>query len=197
MDYQDHLKIVEKMMDKLEILSQLAEEAVELARAVFEFDEKGTGKIPHYRGEISPFLYRRFQADTWTAVREETADTLVSMDVLKNVFFSPEESGIVDSVLVSFTVVADSLPDKEKLSLLIKNALDLSKAALKMRRALGAGSPTPITEEQAKQKLLCCCAAVLAIVRIIFDEHEDRWLEETKNEKAERWSKRLRGEANA
>ena len=196
MDYQDNLKIVEKLLSKGEILCQLAEEAVELARATFDFKLTGNN-IPHYTGTIPYKMYTDWQKKEWKKLREEAADTLVAMDTVKNIFFSPEETGIVDSVLVSFSVIADSLPDGEKLNLLIKDALDLSKAALKMRRATGTENPTPITEDEARRTLICCCAALLSAINSIIDENENVLLEETKIKKAERWSKRLRGEANA
>ena len=196
MDYQGNLKIVENLLSKGEILCQLAEEAVELTRATFDFKLTGNN-IPHYTRTIPYKMYTDWHQKEWKKLREEAADTLVAMDTVKNIFFSPEEKGIVDSVLVSFSVIADSLPDGEKLNLLIKDALDLSKAALKMRRATGTENPTPITEDEARRTLICCCAALLSAINSVIDENEAVLLEETKIKKAERWSKRLRGEANA
>ena len=94
------------------------------------------------------------------------------------------------------TVVVKKLSAREKISALLKLIHDIAKAALKLRRAMGTENPTPITEDDAKKKLLCH----LSVAKVLFEEHfsdqEKSDMKSIREKKAERWSKRLRREAN-
>ena len=86
--------------------------------------------------------------------------------------------------------------EKEKIKSMQKLCHEIAKAALKLRRAMGTENPTPVTEEDAKKKLLCHLSVIKVLFEEKFTDAEKYEMKNTREKKAERWSKRLRGEAN-
>lgn len=80
------------------------------------------------------------------------------------------------------------------LKLLHEVCHDLAKAALKLRRARSGENSTPITEEEAKEMLLCHISMIMALDTILFKNEEREQMEKIKEMKMERWAERLRGE---
>lgn len=192
MDYQDHLKIVEKMLSKGEILCQLSEEAVELADAITGYKHRQDGR------NYESILSSAFMGDPteWKGVLEEAADvSLVIVGVL-DMIYDENERKIHKNIMDTMEVVVKSLPEKEKIKSMQKLCHEIAKAALKLRRAMGTENPTPVTEEDAKKKLLCHLSVIKVLFEEKFTDAEKYEMKNTREKKAERWSKRLRGEAN-
>jgi len=90
---------------------------------------------------------------------------------------------------------AETVPETECLAQLAEEACELSQAALKLRRAMGTGNPTPISIEDAVANLeeeiadvqLCTAVLVYADGRINADN-----IERVMNEKTARWLERLK-----
>ena len=81
------------------------------------------------------------------------------------------------------------IPLEELLAGLAEEAAELAKAALKYRRALTGVNPTPISQEEAYDKLL----DEIADVQLYESMLDIDWLivDDIKDEKAERWIQRL------
>jgi len=94
---------------------------------------------------------------------------------------------------------AETVPETECLAQLAEEACELSQAALKLRRAMGTGNPTPISVEDAIANLeeeiadvqLCTAVLVYADTRINADN-----IERVMNEKTTRWLERLKERDN-
>lgn len=193
MEYQDNLKIVEKMLGKEEILCQMAEEAVELADALTEYKNKMDERSPEFTLRN---VLRNSPAE-WNGVVEETADLSLVAIVTLDMIYDENDRKIHKSIMDTMEVVAKTMSGREILGSMNKLSHDIAKAALKLRRAMNKENPTPITEEDAKKKLLCHLSIFKVLFEEKFSEKEKEDMERIKEEKAERWSKRLRGEANA
>lgn len=193
MDYQDNLKIVKKLLSKGEILCQLAEEAVELADAITEYKNRMDERSASF--SLGNTLMN--SPAEWKGVLEEAADISLVIVVTLDMIYDENERKIHKSIMDTMEVVAKALSGREILSSMNKLSHDIAKAALKLRRAMGAENPTPITEEDAKKKLLCHLSVFKVLFEEKFSENEKEDMERIKKEKAERWSMRLRGEANA
>jgi len=94
---------------------------------------------------------------------------------------------------------AETVPENECLAQLAEEACELAQAALKLRRAMGTGNPTPISVEDAVANLeeeiadvqLCTAVLVYADTRINADN-----IERVMNEKTARWLERLKERDN-
>jgi len=90
---------------------------------------------------------------------------------------------------------AETLPETECLAQLAEEACELAQAALKLRRAMGTGNPTPVSVEDAVENLteeiadvqLCGAVIVYADGRVKPDN-----IEKVMKEKAARWLERLK-----
>ena len=132
----------------------------------------------------------------WKGVLEEAADvSLVIVGVL-DMIYDENERKIHKNIMDTMEVVVKSLPEKEKIKSMQKLCHEIAKAALKLRRAMGTENPTPVTEEDAKKKLLCHLSVIKVLFEEKFTDAEKYEMKNTREKKAERWSKRLRGEAN-
>ena len=89
--------------------------------------------------------------------------------------------------------VTSHLPVPERLAALAEEAVELAKAALKLRRVYDGTSPTPIREEDAIENLREEIADVwLSIHSLGLDEEPFvSMYRKTMAEKAERWAKRI------
>lgn len=192
MEYQDNLKIVEKLLSKGEILCQLAEEAVELAKVIMLYNNE---RRRRWNGHCisNPFC----ESAQWKDVIEETADVSLVMTVALNTIYDDNERKIHINIMETMGVVVSALPSLELNKLIEKVCFDIAKTALKLRRAEGTENPTPITEEEAKKILLCHLSMMNSIIADRFSKEEKEDIKRIMMQKAERWSKRLRGEANA
>jgi len=94
---------------------------------------------------------------------------------------------------------AETVPETECLAQLAEEACELAQAALKLRRAMGAGNPTPVSAEDAIANLeeeiadvqLCTAVLVYADGKINADN-----INKVMNQKAERWLERLKERDN-
>lgn len=83
----------------------------------------------------------------------------------------------------------------ELLAQFAEEAAELSKAALKLRRAHTGVNPTPITEQEALDNLLeefADVAVCLRVLNITTTENRIR-IDEIMSKKIERWASRLEG----
>lgn len=90
-------------------------------------------------------------------------------------------------------IIRKKVPESERLAALAEEATELAHAALKMRRTLIDGNPTPVDYESAKRDLLeeiadldCCIDAIGCMI----PENMKFW-EDTLQSKAKRWVERL------
>lgn len=87
-----------------------------------------------------------------------------------------------------------SLPETELLAQLAEECSELAQAALKLRRAMDKTNPTPISREEAREKLIEEIADVFNCIDFIA-EIEQLDASETfriMKDKRERWEKRLK-----
>lgn len=93
--------------------------------------------------------------------------------------------------------ITDNVPEAEILTQLAEEAAELAQAALKLRRAMGdTHSPTPVTENVARDRLLEEIADVSVCIRLLFPTGGKTLvadLERTMGVKIDRWAHRLRG----
>ena len=92
--------------------------------------------------------------------------------------------------------IRDMMPLDEVLCQLAEEASELAQAALKMRRTLTDGNPTPMTRRQAEEGLLEEIADVKLCLHVGgFERVRDKiQVNRIISAKAERWLKRLMGE---
>jgi len=94
---------------------------------------------------------------------------------------------------------AETVPETECLAQLAEEACELAQAALKLRRAMGTGNPTPVSaedsianlEEEIADAQLCTAVLVYADGKINADN-----INKVMNQKAERWLERLKERDN-
>lgn len=189
-NYPVNKKAVQRLVPVGEILSQLAEEGVELSGALLEYDEMeaSKGAYCNVNSSVEDALVKK-----WDAVREEIADVQLTAEVLFGVVYEEEEQQMLQSMVKSVSIVANDLTTKDARKALHRECLALAKAALKLRRARGGENPTPITEEEAREMLLCHISMMVALDSILFKNEEREQMEKIKEMKMERWAERLRG----
>lgn len=92
--------------------------------------------------------------------------------------------------------IREMMPLDELLAQLAEEASELAQAALKMRRTLVDGNPTPVTRKQAEEDLLEEIADVKLCLHVGgFERVRDKiQVNRIISAKAERWLKRLLGE---
>lgn len=92
--------------------------------------------------------------------------------------------------------IRDLIPLDELLAQLAEEASELAQAALKLRRTLTNGNPTPVTRRQAEDGLLEEIADVKLCLHVGgFERVRDKiQVNRIISSKAERWLKRLQGE---
>ena len=188
MDYQDNLKIVEKILSREALLNQMAEEAVELARAILLYRDK-TG----HRRSWGSAVFSDSSLTEWGEVVEEGADLALVTEVVLAAGFDSDERKIFKNIIGTMDVVVSILTTREVLETMQKVCHDVAKAALKLNRAAGGENPTPISEEYARKQLLCHMASMMALQGKAFVGTDQEKIEEIKEEKAARWVGRLMG----
>ena len=189
-NYPVNKKAVQRLVPVGEILSQLAEECVELSGALLEYDEMeaSKGAYCNVNSSVEDALTKK-----WDAVREEIADVQLTAEVLFGVVYEEEEQQMLQSMVKSVSIVANDLTTKDARKALHRECLALAKAALKLRRAMGWENPTPITEGEAKKTLFCHISAVVALCGRLSDTEDIEQMLKIITEKMERWAERLRG----
>ena len=93
--------------------------------------------------------------------------------------------------MTDFDFVKEKLGEKEILAQLAEECAELGKAALKLRRAIGCGNPTPVTVEQARENLEEEMADVTGCMRLLGIDVED--VGAIIEKKMRRWRGRLEG----
>ena len=126
--------------------------------------------------------------------REEAADVELVADVLLDKIYAAYDRRILGSMVGSILIVVKGLGLIHIRKVLHEVCHDLAKAALKLRRARSGENSTPITEEEAKEMLLCHISMIMALDTILFKNEEREQMEKIKEMKMERWAERLRGE---
>ena len=90
--------------------------------------------------------------------------------------------------------IRDNVPLQERLTALAEEATELAQAALKYRRTLIVGNPTPIDKERSLAALMeeiadvKCCVETLDLNEL----YQQMFMRDTFRFKAERWANRLR-----
>lgn len=172
MEKLDKKEVIFDYLGEGEIFCQLAEEAAELAQAALEYRD----------------TYSRFENAT-SATREEAYHNLV--EEIADVRLCLQMLGLdCDSAEVEIGAVSKA----QTLCRLAKKASELSKAALKCRRAYGySRNVTPVTKEAAHRILLETAEDVMSCLHLIgmdrgtaADEARD-----IMDRKVERWHQRL------
>lgn len=173
MRYDENKETVLQLMPAEEVILQFAEECVELSRELLVFN-KTEYEMP-------------------TGVKEEAADVELVAEVLLDKVYAAYDRRILNSMVGSILIVVKDLGLIHIRRALHEVCHDLAKAALKLRRARGGDNPTPITEEGAKEMLLCHISMMVALDSIFFKNDVREQMEKIKKMKMERWAERLRG----
>lgn len=168
----DKKEVILDYLGEGEIFCQLAEEASELAQAALEY-------------HMSHGYYRNMSTisreQAYHNLIEEVADVTLCLQMLG-----------VDCQEVSDS--SHEISKRPVLCCLAKEAAELSKAALKCRRAYGFfQNVTPVTKEEAHQNLAKKVADVMLCIRISGLDHGTAADEvhEIMEAKIERWYQRL------
>lgn len=90
--------------------------------------------------------------------------------------------------------IKDQCPMDHRLAQLAEECAELSQAALKMRRTMGWGTPTPVTPTVARFALMDEMADVLGCILVIVSRVniESGYICDQMNDKLRRWADRLR-----
>ena len=87
--------------------------------------------------------------------------------------------------------VRDQLPDTELLAQLAEEAVELSHAALKVRRVYDGRNPTPVSRNEAHAKLYEEIADVLNCLRVLGYSTNVADYQHTMDQKMDRWAGRI------
>lgn len=79
----------------------------------------------------------------------------------------------------------------ERLAQLAEECAELAQAALKLRRAIGTGNPTPMDAETGEYRLKEEIADVLVCVGLLTNPHDDEDIANTIKYKLLRWHDRI------
>lgn len=179
MRYDENKETVLQLLPADDAILQLAEECVELSKELLIFNntEYGmpTGVMP-------------------TGAMEEAADVELVAEVLLDKIYVTYDRRILHSMVGSILIVVKGLGLIHIKESLHEVCHDLAKAALKLRRARSGDNPTLITEEEAREMLLCHISMIVALDTILFNGEAREQMEKIKEQKMDRWAKRLRGE---
>lgn len=179
MNYNESKETVLQLLPAEEAILQLAEECVELSKEFLIFNNTEYGMPTR----VMP-----------TGAIEEAADVELVADVLLDKIYAAYDRRILGSMVGSILIVVKGLGLIHIRKVLHEVCHDLAKAALKLRRARSGENSTPITEEEAKEMLLCHISMIMALDTILFKNEEREQMEKIKEMKMERWAERLRGE---
>lgn len=179
MNYNESKETVLQLLPTDDAILQLAEECVELSKEFLIFNNTER-RMPT---RVMP-----------TGAIEEAADVELVADVLLDKIYAAYDRRILGSMVGSILIVVKGLGLIHIRKVLHEVCHDLAKAALKLRRARSGENSTPITEEEAKEMLLCHISMIMALDTILFKNEEREQMEKIKEMKMERWAERLRGE---
>lgn len=184
MNYNESKETVLQLLPTDDAILQLAEECVELSKEFLIFNNTErrmpTGIMPT---GIMP-----------TGAMEEAADVELVAEVLLDKIYAAYDRRILHSMVGSMLIVVKGLGLIHIKESLHEVCHDLAKAALKLRRARSGDNPTLITEEAAREMLLCHISMIMALDTILFNGEARERMEKIKEQKMERWAKRLKGE---
>lgn len=179
MNYNESKETVLQLLPTDDAILQLAEECVELSKEFLIFNNTEYGMPTR----VMP-----------TGAIEEAADVELVADVLLDKIYAAYDRRILGSMVGSILIVVKGLGLIHIRKVLHEVCHDLAKAALKLRRARSGENSTPITEEAAREMLLCHISMIMALDTILFKNEEREKMEKIKEMKMERWAERLRGE---
>lgn len=179
MNYNESKETVLQLLPTDDAILQLAEECVELSKEFLIFNNTEYGMPTR----VMP-----------TGAMEEAADVELVAEVLLDKIYAAYDRRILHSMVGSMLIVVKGLGLIHIKESLHEVCHDLAKAALKLRRARSGENSTPITEEEAKEMLLCHISMIMALDTILFKNEEREQMEKIKEMKMERWAERLRGE---
>lgn len=179
MRYDESKETVLQLLPADEAILQLAEECVELSKELLIFNNTEYGMPTR----VMP-----------TGVMEEAADVELVAEVLLDKIYAAYDRRILHSMVGSILIVVKGLGRIHIKESLHEVCHDLAKAALKLRRARSGDNPTLITEEEAREMLLCHISMIVALDTILFNGEAREQMEKIKEQKIDRWAKRLRGE---
>lgn len=184
MNYNESKETVLQLLPAEDAILQLAEECVELSKEFLIFNNTerrmstgvmSTGVMP-------------------TGAMEEAADVELVAEVLLDKIYAADDKRILHSMVGSILIVVKGLGLIHIKESLHEVCHDLAKAALKLRRARSGDNPTLITEEAAREMLLCHISMIMALDTILFNGKAREQMEKIKEQKMERWAMRLKGE---
>lgn len=89
--------------------------------------------------------------------------------------------------------IKQHIPQDELLAQLAEECVELSQAALKLRRALTGINPTPVTAEEARANLVEEIADILNVSDLLLEIDDVDEIYDIVQRKRERWLKRLEG----
>lgn len=167
-----------------ELLCQLAEEAVELGMAALDcMDHWGS---------------RRLMPEKWNKIMDAAVEELADVELVFYVFGTAEElERVSDSIKKAY-----KLPYSKRLRmtawLILWHSLKLTKAAMKLRRAMNKKNPTPVSLAMARETLVREICDVISFGRVfvhfdILNSKVDGKIDDIKIRKAQRWAERLTG----
>lgn len=173
MNYNESKETVLQLLPTDDAILQLAEECVELSKEFLIFNNTEYG-MP-------------------TRAIEEAADVELVAEVLLDKIYAAYDKRILHSMVGSILIVVKGLGLIHIKESLHEVCHDLAKAALKLRRARSGDNPTLITEEAAREMLLCHISMIMALDTILFNGEAREKMEKIKEQKLERWAMRLKG----
>lgn len=179
MNYNESKETVLQLLPTDDAILQLAEECVELSKEFLIFNNTER-RMPT---RVMP-----------TGAIEEAADVELAAEVLLDKIYAAYDRRILHSMVGSILIVVKGLGLIHIKESLHEVCHDLAKAALKLRRARNEDNPTLITEEEAREMLLCHISMIVALDTILFNGEAREQMEKIKEQKMERWAKRLKGE---
>lgn len=178
MNYNESKETVLQLLPTDDAILQLAEECVELSKEFLIFNNTER-RMPT---RVMP-----------TGAIEEAADVELVADVLLDKIYAAYDRRILGSMVGSILIVVKGLGLIHIRKVLHEVCHDLAKAALKLRRARSGENSTPITEEAAREMLLCHISMIMALDTILFNGEAREKMEKIKEQKLERWAMRLKG----
>ena len=167
-------------LDDGELLCQLAEEAIELAKAAGEFEES-------YFDAYCLGCEKELQDE----VIEEIADVELVLSILMR---QDETEALLETLKKAEFSESDLKNDRAVCGVISRDCLDLAKAALKLRRAMYLTNPTTMTEAQARTVLQGYVCGSVPVMRAWCEKiGASNKVADIKIRKAQRWANRLSG----
>lgn len=172
--------LVRCKLDDEELLCQLAEEAVELSMAA---------------GAYAEGYFEAYCLGSEEELINELVEEMADVELVVSILLKKEEAEELQETYKMAHFTESDLRNTQAVSSVIRDdCMEVAKAALKLRRAMGNKNPTTMSETEARVKLMGKICGSLPVVRALYQKFDSsNKVADIKVMKAQRWAQRLTG----